>query len=170
MLIHNSWYAIHVRPNCESLSASSLGEKGYGVFNPTYKQRVLRRKRPVEVDTPLFKGYIFCRFNQDADSKILTSLGVRGIVGVAGKPVPIEEREMWSINVITCSGVVREPWRHMERGSRVRIESGSLRGVEGTIMSDACSRRLVVAIALLNRSVAVTLDDNVVLSALHAVS
>jgi len=168
MLIHNSWYAIYVRPNCESLSAGSLCGKGYAVFNPTYKQRVLRRERPVEVDSPLFKGYIFCRFNQDVNSKILTSPGVRGIVSFAGRPVPIEEREMWPIEVIASSGVVREPWRHLVRGSRVRIESGSLRGLEGTIMSDACSRRLVVSVALLNRSVAVTLDANVVVSALQA--
>jgi transcription antitermination factor NusG len=55
-----------------------------------------------------------------------------------------------------------EPWPFLHVGQRVRIQSGALCGVEGILQAIRNTRRVVVSISLLQRSVAVELDDHVV--------
>jgi transcription antitermination factor NusG len=46
----------------------------------------------------------------------------------------------------------------LELGQRVRIEDGALSGVEGVLTSFRGTRRIVVSISLLRRSVALEID------------
>ncbi len=60
------------------------------------------------------------------------------------------------------SGVPNFPCAYLEVGSKVRIEAGALRGLEGTLTELKGKRRLVLSITLLQRSVAVEIDSDAV--------
>jgi len=45
-----------------------------------------------------------------------------------------------------------------QRGRRVRVIRGPLRGVEGILLADGAAGRLVVGITLLQRAVSVVID------------
>jgi transcription antitermination factor NusG len=51
-----------------------------------------------------------------------------------------------------------EPWPYLEVGQMVRIEDGALRGLEGILTGFKGSRRIVVSVSLLRRSVALEID------------
>jgi transcription antitermination factor NusG len=51
-----------------------------------------------------------------------------------------------------------EPWPYLEVGQIVRIEEGALRGLEGILTGFKGSRRIVVSVSLLRRSVALEID------------
>jgi transcription antitermination factor NusG len=164
------WFALQVRMRYEVGVADHLKGKGYEWFLPLYKARRRWSDRIREVDAPLFPGYLFCRFNPHNRLPILKTPGVTQIVGYNHVPVPVDEQEIEAIRRLVASGVPKSPCAYLEVGSRVRIEAGALRGLEGILMELKGKRRLVLSITLLRRSVAVEIDSDAVsvVRALHA--
>ena len=156
------WFALQVRVRHEIGVSEHLQSKGYEWFLPLYKNRRRWSDRVKETDSPLFPGYLFCRFNPYDRLPILKTPGVAQIVGYNHGPVPVDEQEIAAIRTLVASGMPNFPCAYLEVGSRVRIETGALRGVEGILMDLKGKRRLVLSITLLQRSVAVEIDSDAV--------
>jgi transcription antitermination factor NusG len=154
------WFAIQVRTRHEMGVADHLQAIGYESFLPLYKARRLWSDRIKHVDSPLFPGYIFCRFNSQNWLPILKSPGVIQVVGYNRVPVPIEDFEIEAIRTLGASGLPNQPWPFPKVGDRVRIESGPLRGVEGILVESKNLQHFVVSVTLLQRSVAVQIDSS----------
>ena len=166
--LKHPWFALQVRVRHESEVTVHLQGKGYEWFLPTYKERRRWSDRVKQVDAPLFPGYVFCRFNPNDRLPILKTPGVTQIVGYSRVPIPVDEEEIAAIRTLVDSGVPNFPCPYLEVGSRVRIEAGALRGLEGILTDLKGKRRLVLSITLLQRSVAVEIDSEAV-SVVHAV-
>jgi transcription antitermination factor NusG len=80
----------------------------------------------------------------------------------------VDEQEIEAIRKLVSSGVPNFPCAYLGIGSKVRIEAGALRGIEGVLVEMKGKRRLVLSITLLQRSVAVEIDSDAV-SVVHAV-
>jgi transcription antitermination factor NusG len=161
MMNQGLWYALQVRAFFENVSERILAGKGYETFLPTYIGQVGRSKNR---ELPLFPGYMFCRLLSDASGLIVTTPGVVRVVGAGGNPIPVTDQEIEDIRMVMHSGLPQQPWRALAQGKRVRIESGPMRTLEGVLVSCRDSRKLVVTVALLQRSVAVELDATTILS------
>lgn len=158
------WFAIRVKSRCEKMTSELLRAKGYEEFLPLYWSRRRWSDRIKLVELPLFAGYVFCRFAPEHRAAILATPGVYLIVGQGRTPVPIDSSEVDSIRLAVNSGQSTQPWPRIEAGQRVRVEMGPLRGSEGTVLRWKGSTHLIVGIELLQRSVAVELDENWVIS------
>src|SRR5262249_40832938 len=90
---------------------------------------------------------------------ILKTPSVTGIVGIGGRPAPIDPDEIAAIERAIRSGFGMRPHPFLQVGQYVRIEGGSLDGLEGIIVNAARRNRLVVSGTLLQRSVAVDIDS-----------
>ncbi len=154
------WYALQVRPRFEKMVASTLLSKGYEGFLPLYRNRSRWSDRIKEVDLPLFPGYLFCRFDINKRLPILVTPGVMQVVGVGKSPYPVDNAEIEALQSIVISGLQAEPRSYLNIGEKVRIEIGPLAGVEGILLALKGSSKLVVSVSLLQRSVAVTIDDS----------
>jgi len=124
-----------------------------------------RRKwsdRLKEAKTPLFPGYLFCRFDPERRLPILKAPGVIDIVGTRRQLIPVEESEIAAIQRLVASGVPNEPWPFLQVGQKVEIECGPLCGLEGVLVEFKGNRRLILSVSLLRRSVAVEVDSAVV--------
>ena len=82
-----------------------------------------------------------------------------GIAGIAGKPIPLDDHEIAAIERINRSGLGVLPHPFLRIGQRVRLEGGSLDGLEGIIEDARRRNRLIVSVSLLQRSVAVEIDS-----------
>jgi transcription termination/antitermination protein NusG len=156
------WFALQVRMRHETLVTDHLTGKGYEWFLPMYKCRKRWSDRVKETELPLFPGYLFCRFNPQNRLPILKTPGVTQIVGYNHTPVAVDENEIEAVRALVTSGVPNFPCAYLEVGSRVRIESGALRGIEGILTELKGKRRLVLSVTLLQRSVAVEIDSDAV--------
>jgi len=163
--IEYPWFALQVRTRHESGVANYLHGQGYESFLPLYKCRRRWSDRVKEVQTPLFPGYLFCRFDPQDRLPVMKTPGVMQIVGVNRVPVPVDEVEISAIQTLVMSGIPNQPWPFLQVGERVRIESGSLCGFEGILMDFKGTHRLVLSITLLQRSVSVEIDSAYVSSA-----
>ena len=66
--------------------------------------------------------------------------------------------EIDAIQRLVDSGADARPWPFLREGQRVRIEEGSLSGVQGYLVSIRGENRLVLSLEMLQRSVVVQLD------------
>lgn len=154
------WFAVHVRSRYESLVARCLTAKGYECFLPTYWCRRRWSDRVKELELPLFPGYFFCRFQLEDRLPILKTPGLISIVGIAQNPVPVDETEIEAVRKLVNSGLRHQPWPYVSIGQKVRIEYGSLWGLEGILQSFKGRHRIVVSVTLLQRSVAAEIDSS----------
>jgi transcription antitermination factor NusG len=153
------WYALSVRSRHEKTVAHFLESFGYVSFLPTYKARRLWSDRIKEVEAPLFPGYLFCRFDIRNRLPILMIPGVQQIVGGTKIPAPIDIAEVKALQAVVRAGAACEPWPFLKVGDRLRIEHGSLAGVEGILLQVKGRHRLVLSVTLLQRSVSVDIDS-----------
>jgi transcription antitermination factor NusG len=157
---NSAWYAVRVKSRCEWAVADALRHKGYEEFLPLYWSRRRWSDRVKVLQLPLFSGYLFCRFNPADRVPILSTPGVVLIVGSGKTPLPIESKEVEAIRTAINSGQKVLPWPHLEVGRSVRIEEGSLRGVEGVLLRFKGTTHLILGVQLLQRAVAVEVPEN----------
>jgi transcription antitermination factor NusG len=154
------WYAVRVRSRSESLVDQVLNGKGFETFLPTYRSKRVWSDRTVELDQPLYPGYVFCRFEFERRLPILQSVGVVDIVSAGREPLPIPESDILTVRRIVDSQLRSSPWPFLRTGQRVEIHKGPLRGIEGILLVQKKNYRLVVSIPLLQRSVNVEIEGD----------
>lgn len=154
------WYALQVRPRYERLAASTLLLKGYEGFLPLYSKKNRWSDRIKEIQLPLFPGYLFCRFDINRRLPILVTPGIVRVVGIGKEIYPVEESEILALQQTVLSGLQTEPWSFLNIGQKVRIEMGALAGIEGVLLALKGSSKLVLSVTLLQRSVAVEIDES----------
>jgi transcription antitermination factor NusG len=153
-----SWFAVKVRTSAEALVELNLREKCEGTFLPTYVECRHYSDRVKQVRAALFPGYLFCRFNPERRLPILQTPGVQHVLGGPGGPIPVDETEILGLQRAVVQAVSARPWPFLRSGDRVRIEYGSMAGVEGILLYEKGSRLLVLSVELLQRSVAIQIE------------
>lgn len=156
------WYAVHTRHQHEKLVARTLANKGFEVFLPLYSDVRRWRDRMKMVELPLFSCYVFLRGDLDRRLAILTTPGVHGMVASAGKLAGIPEDEIQAVRSVVENRVSAEPHPFLKCGDLVRVKYGALRGLEGFLVRKKGQTRLVISVALLERSVAAEVDAGTV--------
>ena len=152
------WYAVRVQSRLAVVASAGLRDKGYTEFFPVYRAKRRWSDRMQKVELPLFPGYLFCRFDASRRQPVLSTPGVIDIVGAGKRPIPVDDEEIEAIRAVLRSGFAAQPYPFLTVGARVYIEAGPLAGVEGIVTSTDKVCRLVVSVALLQRSVAVEID------------
>jgi transcription antitermination factor NusG len=146
-----------VAPRKEKIAAQTLRERGFEDFLPLYTSSRRWSDRMKKVESPLFPGYVFCRFEIRARATLLKTPGVISIVGFGKVPEPIVDAEIAALQTVCRAGLKAMPYPNPKIGSKVRIEEGPLKGLEGILVEDK-KTRLVLSLSLLKRSVAVEIN------------
>jgi len=153
------WFAIQVKSTHEKRVTSLLQYQTYECFLPLYTSRRRWSDRIKRVELPLFPGYVFTRFTAVDRIPILKTPSVISIVGIGATPTPIDECEIAAIQRAVASGFGLSPHPFLQIGQRVRINGGSLCGLEGIIADVRKRDHLILSVTLLQRSVAVEIDS-----------
>jgi transcription antitermination factor NusG len=141
------------------LVAIHLRKKGYDEYLPLDTSRLHGSDRTKTVETPLFSGYTFCKFDFKHRLPILIVPGVLHMVGTGKVSAAISEAEISSIQRVTSAGLHCTRWPFVQVGQSVSIERGPLAGICGTVVETESGFSLVVSVALLQLSIAVELDE-----------
>ncbi len=160
------WYAVKVRTRSEPVAIAALQNRGYVLFAPTISERRRYCDRMSVVQIPVFPGYVFCRLDCRNKVPVISSPAVDYIVGFAGQPATVPETEIEAVRRALEAG--GRPRPYLTVGQRVRIEYGSLAGLEGVLERNGKENRMVVSVHLLQRSVSVEIDEDQI-SAMNSV-
>lgn len=154
VVLEGSWVAVHVQSNMEKKVFIGLKERSYEPFLPLYRSQRRRFDRTVELDLPLFRGYVFCRWLHENRHPIVRVPGVVRIVGFGKIPACVHEDEIAAIRRIVDSRVLSMPWKLLRSGQRIKLVNGPLCGLEGLFVRISNADYIVVNLTLLGRSVA----------------
>lgn len=156
------WFAIRVKSNHEKSVCTHLAMRGFEVFLPVCRTRNRWADRYKLVETPLFTGYVFARLDRTRPHGVLSTPGVLQIIGSGRQPEPVLEEEIAAIRRAVDANCQLRECDFFVKGHRATVMSGALSGLEGTIVSLKQESRLVLSISLLQRSVALEIDGNIV--------
>jgi transcription antitermination factor NusG len=155
----SSWFVVYVEPSHEQISATLLTESGYQVFLPKYRKWIVMRDRRKQIELPLFTRYLFCRLTTRVSARVLGTPGVVKLIGFRDGNGAIQDAEIELLRKLEATGA--SPFKGLAIGTRVRVLNGALKGMEGIFVRKGKDEknRLVLSIDLIQRSIAVELDN-----------
>ena len=156
--LNRCWFALYVKVRRERVTADALHSRGFEEFLPLCRMRRHWSDRTKELEVPLFSRYLFCRFDSRDRHRVLITPGVEYVVGIGKVPVIVPDAEIAALKAVMKSGAAIQPWPFLQTGQSIRIEAGTLAGLEGILLDFRGKRRLVISVTLLQRSVAVEID------------
>ena len=164
------WLCAQVRSGCEFRSAFGLHERGYESFVPVFKQKRRWSDRFKIVQSPLFSGYVFLRFNAASFYPAVTAPGVLRLVGTGKMPTPVEDSEIEALQFMTQTGLLCGPCAFLEVGQEVEVRLGPLASLRGKITRFKNKQRLILSVNLIRKSVFVEVDGYEIAPVLPAFS
>jgi transcription antitermination factor NusG len=91
---------------------------------------------------------------------IIKTYGVVRIIGIEGKPVPVKDEEIASLQILNGTDRTVRNQAYMNEGDKIMIMEGALRGLTGFyVRHKDKSDKVVVTIELLQRSLAVEIEN-----------
>jgi transcription termination/antitermination protein NusG len=166
-MVNINWFVLQTIVGKEQKSVELLSKinlTSLKPFLPKKKIKIKKNKITKDVILPLYPGYIFILGDWDfTDAKnILLVPGVIKFVGGVKNPGRLLDEEKTLILKLTKDGVINYS-KVVNDGSRIKIISGPLKDMEGTIESvDRRKQRAVVRLTLLNRLIKVSLGFEII--------
>lgn len=157
-----NWHAIYTRHQHEKMVAQILTYKGFDVFLPLYAAVHRWKDRDKELSLPLFPCYVFLKGGLERRFEVVTTPGMHSFVGPGNQPEIIPSVEIEAIRRASDSSVRLEPHPFLKCGDHVRVKSGPMKGVEGTLVRKKSLYRLVLSVDVLRQSVALDIDASIV--------
>lgn len=148
-----SWCAVYTYPRHEKTVSEQLGWKRLEVFLPTYEKESRWKDRKMRLQLPLFPGYVFTRIHSSERAKVLTTPSVVRILSFNGMPAPIADTEIDAIRLCLDRGATLEKHSFLGVGERVRVLGGAFEGLEGIVLRQKSSCKLLISIELIHQSV-----------------
>jgi transcription antitermination factor NusG len=152
------WYAAYTCANHERRVAIELGARDLEHFLPLYSSVRRWKDRRVNLDLPLFPGYIFVRLALRDRPRVVQIPSVVHLVGFGGLPAALPDTEMEIMRSGLSQGLRAEPHPFLTVGRSVRIIGGPFAGLEGVLKRKKGNLRVIVSLDLIHRSVAVDVD------------
>lgn len=152
------WFAAYTSANHEKRAAAEISRRGVESFLPVYNAVRRWSDRKVEIQMPLFPGYVFVRMVPKERLRVLEVPGVARLVGFGGSPVAIPDEQVEGLRAALQRQLRAEPYPFLTAGRRVRVRAGPLAGLEGVVVRRKNRLRLVVSLDLIQRAAAVEIE------------
>jgi transcription elongation factor/antiterminator RfaH len=152
------WYAVYTIANHEKRVAEHLVRRSIEHFLPMYQSVRQWKDRRVQLQLPLFPGYLFVYLAERDRLRVSQTPGVARFVGFGGIPAALPDEEIDVLRTRLRNGMRAEPYAYMTAGQKVKVKSGSLTGLEGILVRRKNDTRLVISLDLIMRSVAVEIE------------
>jgi transcription antitermination factor NusG len=154
------WFAAYTSANHEKRVAQQLESRSVEHFLPMYESARRWKDRRVRLQLPLFPGYVFVRMALRDRLRVLAIPGVARLVGFDGRPTAVPAEDIEAIRACLAGNRGLQPHPYVRCGKRVRVLSGPLAGFSGIVVRQKNRTRFVVSFDVLERSVAVEMDDS----------
>jgi transcription antitermination factor NusG len=152
------WYAVYTCANHEKRVAEQMAQRSLEYFLPQYASVRRWKDRHVQLNLPLFPGYVFVRLALRNRLRVLEIPSVACLVSFGGQPAVLPDEVVTRLREGLSGNLRMEPHPYLNVGKRVRLLRGALAGTEGILLRKKGRIRIVMSIELIARSVAVEVD------------
>lgn len=159
------WFILLTEPSREATAVRGLRERGIQAYGPVVMKRLVRRGRKIEVERPLFPGYVFARLVVDVDdfSAPKRVNGVRDYLRFEGLPCAIQQgvidaiRHREGIELERAQRVVSGV-HNFAVGEPVRIADGPFSGFAAQVFSMDSKGSVTALVNLFGRKTKAVFD------------
>ena len=155
---NDGWWAMYTLARREKELARRLRAMEIPHYCPLVRKRSRSPGGRVrESFVPLFPGYVFVRGAEQERYLALTTNCISRCLEVAEGPQLARELAQIHRLIESCELVV--PESRLEPGRRVRVRSGPMMGMEGTVIRRQGKEWFVIAVDFLQRGASIKLED-----------
>ena len=152
------WWCLHTKPRQEKAIARELRKLSVAFFLPqVIKEDRTPQGRKIRSVIPLFTGYLFLLGDQN--DRLSAHRGNRLVGVLEVKDQESLERDLRQIQKMLSSGLPVQPEPAVPVGARVKITTGPLTGIEGTVLRRGKRDQFVAVVGFLGRGATVDLQD-----------
>ena len=157
---NTAWFAVQTVYKHEFRVLRDLTAKGFDTYLPLFYEARRWTDRTKIIETPVFSGYLFLRHDSSLRSRslVLNTFGVFRMLPDNHKPSAIADIEIESLRRALDSNIPCTRCELPAVGTRVRVKSGILAGVEGQIVRISNRLRLVVLVSSISQAISVEVD------------
>ena len=152
------WYVAHTSANHEKRVTQQLLQRSIENFLPLYDTVRRWKDRRMELQLPLFPGYVFVRLALRDRLMVLQIPGVARLISFNGKPAALPDKEIEALRTGLAARLRAEPHPYLTVGRRVRVIGGPLEGMEGILIRKKKACRVVLSLGVIMRSASVEVD------------
>lgn len=159
-----TWYAIYVRSRCEKMVKKLLDDNGFESYLPLVGRVRQWSDRKKKVEEPLFKSYLFVHINYEKEAWKLREAGVYIVKFICfeGKPVVVPDNQISAIQRYTNYFDEKEEEFlknsiELKKGQKVRITSGPMMGITGTLTEINDNKRILIEIDAIGATIPVSI-------------
>jgi transcription antitermination factor NusG len=152
------WWCLHTKPRQEKATARELREQGVVYYLPqVVNESRTPQGRRIQSLVPLFTSYVFLygdpvdRLAALRGNRLVSTLEVGDQDGL--------ERDLRQIDRVLKSGLAVSAEPTMPVGAKVRITSGPLTGIVGTVIRRGKRDQFVAVVQFVGRGATVDLED-----------
>jgi transcriptional antiterminator RfaH len=152
------WWCLHTRPRQEKATARELHKHGITYYLPqVVKEDRTPQGRKIQSIVPLFTSYLFLYGDFNDRLKALKGNRLVGVLEVDDQEGLVGDLQQ--INTMLHSGLPVMPEPTMPVGAKVKIISGPLAGIKGTVVRRGKRDQFVAIVDFLGRGATVDLQD-----------
>ena len=156
MTTNSAWYVLHVKPRTEKKVFDRLCRMNVFRYLPLREKISRVQRRKVIRHLPLFPGYVFTRLNADERLEALKTNYIVRLIDVTQPRQMIHQ--LRRIAHVGRLPVDLELIGSFSPGEHVRVKSGPLMGMEGSILRKGNATSLVLELTILGQALAVSVN------------
>jgi hypothetical protein len=154
------WHVVYTRARHEKSLARHMVDHQMSFYLPLVQKESFIRGRRTRSFLPVFSGYLFYFGDAPGDLPRLAPHCVSCVFPVSDQDQL--RNELRAIHQLLAEGCPMTIEARLSAGRKVRVKSGALKGIEGTIIRRKNSHRLLVAVEYLQQGVSIEVDDYMV--------
>jgi len=152
--LQRDWLAVFTAPLAEQSVVRHLSAYHVESFLPTFEiTRVWKNRQKKRIAKPLFPSYVFVHVTRQERRRVYLSPNVLRIVGGTHGPTSIPAVQIETLRTVASRHAL-EPFPEITLGTPVRVRSGPMQGIEGTLVRKKNSLKFVLSIGLINQHAA----------------
>jgi len=158
-----TWFILMTEPQREVTAVAGLIGRRIQAYGPTFYKKMIQRGRKIEVQKPLFPGYIFARLREGIDDFGLPKrvAGVRDYLRLDGRPCSlpgaaidaISSKEAYEAERFFNAGAAP-----FEIGETVRVSEGPFSGFAAEVYECDDRGRVGALVTMFGRKTKVRFD------------
>ncbi|MBC7354417.1 MAG: UpxY family transcription antiterminator [Thermogutta sp.] len=157
LAVEGRWWALYTKARQEKILMQRLRELRIAHYCPLVPKRTKTPKGRIFTSyIPLFSGYVFLCGQDEDRYRAVTTNCVSKCIEVPDKETLVSE--LRSIKRVIASGLPLLPESRITTGTRVRIRSGPLAGIEGVVVSRHGEERFIVMVSFIQQGASLLAD------------
>jgi len=157
-VVGGRWVAFYTLSRREKDLMRKLQAAGVPFYAPMVRRRLHSPGGRVRASyVPLFPGYVFSLVDDEQRRAALATNTVARWIPIVDERMLVDD--LRAIKRLIDTERPLTPEARIEPGQAVRVRTGALRGLEGTVVKRRGAERLLVAVRFLNQGASIELED-----------